>query len=177
MSTASAGEDKGEQRSRPGITRRSMISRSPDWTVALGVSIGAAAVTGTFICLFGDLGSGKTKLTQGIAVGLSVPEAYVVTSPTFTYVNEYPARLPLYHIDLYRVSSPDELFDLGWDEYVRTEGVVVVEWAERAGPYLPEKRIELSITVTGPEERRFDISFIGDHTTLSLALDFRTDEA
>lgn len=175
--TASAGKDDNEPRQRQaGMTSLSIISRSPDRTVALGGAIGAAAVEGTVLCLFGDLGSGKTKLTQGIAAGLSVPETYVVTSPTFTYVNEYPGRLPLYHIDLYRISSPEELFDLGWEEYVWGEGVAAVEWAERAGGLLPEKRIDIVITITGADERRFDITFIGDHKPIYAALISQTQE-
>jgi len=132
--------------------------------------MGSAADPGTVICLFGDLGSGKTKLTQGIAAGLSVPRTYAVTSPTFTYVNEYPGRLPLFHIDLYRISSPDELLDLGWEEYLESQGVVVVEWAERAEDLLPNRRIEISITITNADARRFDISGLGDYETLYEAL-------
>ncbi len=177
VSTAIDGRDRDETRPRRAvITRRSMISRSPGRTAALGSAIGSAAVGGTVVCLFGDLGSGKTKLTQGIAAGLSVPETYVVTSPTFTYVNEYPGRLPLYHIDLYRVSSPDELFDLGWEEYIWTDGVVAIEWAERAGRLLPEKRIDVNITITDTDERRFDITFIGDHPAIYTALISQTHE-
>ncbi len=177
VSTASKEKDRDDTRPRrAGITRRSMISRSPGRTTALGSTIGSAAVGGTVVCLFGDLGSGKTKLTQGIAAGLSVPETYVVTSPTFTYVNEYPGRLPLYHIDLYRVSSPDELFDLGWEEYIWTDGVVVIEWAARAGRLLPEKRIDVSITIMDTDARRFDITFIGDHPAIHAALISQTHE-
>jgi tRNA threonylcarbamoyladenosine biosynthesis protein TsaE len=167
---ASKDEDGGRAGRQSGVTHRSVVSRSPVRTAALGAAIGAAALPGTVICLFGDLGSGKTKLAQGIAAGLSVPEGYVVTSPTFTYVNEYPGRLPLYHIDLYRISSPEELLDLGWEEYIRADGVVAVEWAERAQGYLPEKRIEIYITITGTQERAFDISFHGDHEAICAAL-------
>ncbi len=129
---------------------------------------------GALFCLFGDLGSGKTKLTQGIAAGLSVPDTYVVTSPTFTYVNEYPGRLPLYHIDLYRISSADELSDLGWEEYLETDGIVVIEWAERADRWLPDERIEMYITITGADERRFDITFFGEYPAMYEALTSRS---
>jgi tRNA threonylcarbamoyladenosine biosynthesis protein TsaE len=175
MLSASAGKDRsGPRQDNAGAAVLSMITRSSEETFALGKTIGASAAPGTVLCLFGDLGSGKTKLTQGIAAGLSVPGTYAVTSPTFTYVNEYPGRLPLYHIDLYRISSPEELADLGWEEYIWSEGVVAVEWAERAGGYLPEKRIEIAITTTGADERRFDITFVGDHKTIYTALISRT---
>lgn len=177
MSSASAGHNQNDPRpDEGGSTGRSMITRSPEQTFALGAIIGAAAGPGTIICLFGDLGSGKTKLTQGIAAGLSVPDTYTVTSPTFTYVNEYPGRLPLYHIDLYRISSPDEMFDLGWEEYIWADGVVAVEWAERAGGYLPERRIEIAIAITDTDERRFDFTFAGDYRTIYAALISRTHE-
>jgi tRNA threonylcarbamoyladenosine biosynthesis protein TsaE len=164
----SASEDKGR---RAGIARRStaadegpggspVFSASPDQTEELGRRLGKEARPGTVFCLFGELGAGKTKLTQGIARGLGVPGTYAVTSPTFTLVNEYPGRLPLIHIDLFRISSADELLDLGWEEYLQAEGVVVIEWAERAGPLLPESRVVVSITITGERERRFDfVSF------------------
>jgi tRNA threonylcarbamoyladenosine biosynthesis protein TsaE len=168
--TELTGRDGGNGGRQSGVTRWSVVSRSPERTAALGGVIGAAALPGTVICLFGDLGSGKTKLAQGIAAGLSVPEGYVVTSPTFTYVNEYPGRLPLYHIDLYRISSPEELLDLGWEEYIRADGVVAVEWAERAQGYLPEKRIEIYIAITDREERTFDISCLGNHEAICAAL-------
>lgn len=164
---------------RPGqheAAGRSVITRSPERTYALGAAIGAAAPRGVVICLFGDLGSGKTKLTQGIAAGLSVPDIYVVTSPTFTYVNEYPGRLPLFHIDLYRISSPDELFDLGWEEYLSTDGVVVIEWAERAGPHLPERRIEVAISILDVDERRFDFTGLAGYPALLDALRSHTHE-
>lgn len=154
----------------------SLTSRSPGQTYALGFALGRAASPGIVICLFGDLGSGKTRLTQGIAAGLSVPDTYVVTSPTFTYVNEYPGRLPLYHIDLYRISSADELSDLGWEEYLESDGVVVIEWAERAGEWLPESRIEIAIAITDADERRFDVTCRGDYPEIYRTLFSWNDE-
>ncbi|MBN2223516.1 MAG: tRNA (adenosine(37)-N6)-threonylcarbamoyltransferase complex ATPase subunit type 1 TsaE [Deltaproteobacteria bacterium] len=177
MSSSSAGHGQNNSRTdEPGADGRSIVTRSPEQTFALGAVMGGAAVGGTVLCLFGDLGSGKTKLTQGLAAGLTVPKTYAVTSPTFTYVNEYPGRLALYHIDLYRISSPDELLDLGWEEYMWADGVVAVEWAERAGEYLPEKRIDIAITITGTDERRFDITFNGEHAAIDAALISRTHE-
>jgi tRNA threonylcarbamoyladenosine biosynthesis protein TsaE len=167
MSTERARKDRADASEPPGSAREStasdkgsgdrpVFSGSPDQTEELGRRLGREARPGTVICLFGELGAGKTKLTQGIARGLGVPETYAVTSPTFTLVNEYPGDPPLIHIDLYRISSPDELLDLGWEEYLQAEGVVVVEWAERAGDLLPERRVEVRITITGDHGRRFD---------------------
>ncbi len=172
MSLGAAGRDReGMQTDGGGTTAgRSIVTRSAEETFALGAAIGAVAPGGTILCLFGDLGSGKTKLTQGIASGLSVPAGYAVTSPTFTYVNEYPGRLPLFHIDLYRITSPEELLDLGWEEYMGADAVVAVEWAERAGDWLPERRIDVAITITDQDERKFDITFAGEHAAVDAAL-------
>jgi tRNA threonylcarbamoyladenosine biosynthesis protein TsaE len=142
-----------------------MRTRSPEETIALGTVIGRAAQQGLFLALFGELGSGKTKLTQGIARGLDVPETYRVTSPSFTLINEYPGRLPLSHIDLYRLGEPEELFDLGYEEYFYNDGVVVLEWAERAGLLLPPRRIDISITHLGELEREFAFTFRQDTFT------------
>ena len=87
------------------------------------------------LALHGDLGSGKTCFVQGLAIGLDVPRP--VTSPTFAIIAEYRGRRPLYHIDLYRVRSPDDALALGLDEYLHADGITVVEWAERAGDLLP----------------------------------------
>jgi tRNA threonylcarbamoyladenosine biosynthesis protein TsaE len=168
-------QGRGDRQQSGASTRGwSLVSRSAEETFALGAALGVAASPDVAICLFGDLGSGKTKLTQGIAAGLSVPTAYVVTSPTFTYVNEYPGRLPLFHIDLYRISSADELADLGWEEYLEAGGVVVIEWAERAETWLPEKRIDITITITGADARRFDIAGLGDFPQVYEMLTLRT---
>ena len=105
-------------------------SKSPEQTERLGEKIAALLRAGDVIACRGDLAAGKTALTRGIAAGLGVTEP--VTSPTYTIVNEYPeGRLPLFHFDMYRLSSADELFDIGWEDYLARGGVCVVEWAER----------------------------------------------
>ena len=114
----------------------------PEETRRLGELLGAAAVPGLVLALTGELGAGKTCLTQGVAKGLGVPEDLPVVSPTYTLVNEYPARVPLYHLDLYRLDG-DEFVESGLDEYFFRDGVTVVEWAERADDYLPEPRLEM----------------------------------
>lgn len=124
-------------------------------TLALGRAIGRSATPGEIVCLTGDLGAGKTHLTQGVGAGLGLPEGSVVSSPTFTLVSEhYGGRLPLYHFDFYRLSDPMELLDLGVDEYFEGNGICIIEWAERAGIVLPPERLSLRIEFgTGPEER------------------------
>ncbi len=101
----------------------------------MGAALGKSAQPGDLLLLCGDLGSGKTCLTQGIARGLKVADN--VRSPTFVLATEYAGRLPLYHIDLYRLDDIREVDDLGLDDYIEGEGVCVVEWADKAMPYFP----------------------------------------
>lgn len=136
-------------------------THSPDETILLGEAIGRGAEGGLVLALTGEMGSGKTKLTQGIARGLGVPEDFRVTSPTFTLINEYPGRFFLYHFDLYRTSGPGDLLDLGYEEYFYGEGVVVVEWAERAKNLLPPERVDVEISILGEDHRKFIFAFWG----------------
>ena len=112
-----------------------ITTHSPRETQALGAALGKSAQPGDLLLLCGDLGSGKTCLTQGIAWGLMVADA--VRSPTFVLATEYAGRLPLYHIDLYRLDDIREVDDLGLDDYIEGEGVCVVEWADKAMPFFP----------------------------------------
>lgn len=98
---------------------------------------------GNIICLAGDLGAGKTVFAQGVALGLGVAEP--VSSPTFTLVNEYRGRLPFYHMDLYRLETPEALYDLGYEDYFDSDGVVLIEWAERAAGLLPRELLRVEI--------------------------------
>lgn len=105
------------------------ISNSPQETEALGADLAAKLSPGDVVAFTGDLGAGKTAFTRGLARGLGIQER--VTSPTFTIVNEYEGgRLPLFHFDMYRLSSSDELFDIGWEDYLARGGVCAVEWSE-----------------------------------------------
>ena len=104
-------------------------TNSPEETEALGASMGARLKAGTVVAFTGDLGAGKTAFVRGMAQGLGV--AGRVTSPTFTIVNEYEGgRLPLFHFDMYRLGSADELYDIGWEDYLARGGVCAVEWSE-----------------------------------------------
>ena len=103
-------------------------------TKKLGLTIGRAITAPMLIRLMGTLGCGKTAFVQGLARGLEVPQEYYITSPTFTLINQYPGRLPLFHVDLYRLDGMFELDDIGLDEILTGEGVVVIEWAEKLPP-------------------------------------------
>ena len=117
-------------------------THSPNQTEQLGEQLASKLTPGTVLALRGDLGAGKTAFTRGLARGLGYAGA--VTSPTFTIVNEYEGgRLPLFHFDLYRLSSADELWDIGWEDYLERGGVCAVEWSERA-----EELLENAVTVT-----------------------------
>lgn len=116
---------------------------SPEETTGVGEKLGALLRTGDMICLNGDLGAGKTRFAQGVARGLGIDGP--VTSPTFTLINEYHGRLPLYHMDVYRLGDSLEMEDLGYEEYFYGDGVTLVEWAERVKELLPEERLDIYI--------------------------------
>ncbi len=114
------------------------ISRSEGETEALGTRLAGVLTPGAVVALYGDLGAGKTAFARGLARGLGVTGR--VTSPTFTIVNEYEGTLPLFHFDLYRLGGSEELFDIGWEDYLTRGGVCVVEWSERADDVLADER-------------------------------------
>ena len=121
-----------------------IITNSPAETEDAGASLAARLEPGSVIAFTGDLGAGKTAFTRGLARGLGVTER--VTSPTFTIVNEYEGgRLPLFHFDMYRLGSSDELFDIGWEDYLRRGGVCAVEWSENIEDALEEDAIRVDI--------------------------------
>ena len=143
----------------PGILTTSFkwTSRSPEATRALAASLGQELAPGDVLALKGELGSGKTEFVHGLAQGLKVPQDAGVASPSFTLVHEYPGRLPLVHIDLYRLENlpPEMLPDL--EEYLSGPKVVAVEWAERLGSLLPGDYLEVEIDITGESTREFTI--------------------
>ena len=115
-----------------------MIIKGEEQMRALGEKLAKEAVPGMVYALVGDLGTGKTTLTKAIAKGLGIEEP--ITSPTFTIVHEYHSgRMPLYHFDVYRLGDPDEMFELGYEEYFYGEGLCVVEWADLVADLLPEE--------------------------------------
>lgn len=134
------------------------LTRDEEETVRLGRRIGRALKPPRVVLLYGDLGSGKTALTRGIAQGMGAAEDAAVTSPTFTLVNLYPtARGPLHHLDLYRLNSLRDLYSIGIEDILAGEGVVVVEWAEKLRlPLRDPLRIQI-LPGEGPDDRVFEI--------------------
>jgi len=138
--------------------KKLIISRSTEDTLLIGKIIGQCLTDGDIVALIGDLGTGKTCLTQGIARGLDVSESYAVASPTFTLINEYPGRHVLYHLDVYRLSGSRDLEDMGYEEYFYGRGVSVIEWAEKISDIIPDTAISIWITFLDENSRRIEIS-------------------
>ncbi len=129
-----------------------VISHSLDQTRRIGMRLAGLLEPGDVVLLAGPFGAGKTSLTQGIARGLGVDSAYV-TSPTFTLINEYGGRLPLYHVDLYRLTSEAQAADLGLIEYLEGDGVTVVEWPERAPDLVPADHLTVHLSEIAETKR------------------------
>ena len=141
-------------------------THSPQETESLGQKLGQILPAGTVIAYRGDLGAGKTAFTRGLARGLGATEQ--VTSPTYTIVNEYlSGRLPLFHFDMYRLASADDLFDIGWEDYLERGGVCAVEWSENVEEAL-ENAIFVTIEKTGEDSRRITVEGGADLADLSL---------
>lgn len=121
-------------------------------TEVFGQKLGSLLMPGDILCLNGDLGAGKTTLTQSIGLGLGVED--YITSPTFILINEYRGRMWLYHFDVYRLENVEEVYDLGFDEYFYGNGVCIIEWAEKIEKFLPRERIEINIKMEAKVEER-----------------------
>jgi len=139
------------------------VSRSPEATRALAARLGPWLAPGDVVALNGELGSGKTEFVHGLAQGLEVPP-HVVASPSFTLVHEYPGRVPLVHLDLYRLEDlpPSMLPDL--EEYLSGPQVVAVEWARRLAPLLPGDYLEVDMEILGEHQRRLTFTGHGDRS-------------
>jgi len=134
------------------------IVNSVNETEKIGILIGKRANPGDIICLVGDLGTGKTHLTKGIAKGLNINE--YITSPTFTIVNEYDGRLKLYHFDVYRVNDIDEITAIGFDEYIFSNGISIIEWANYIEDLIPKEALWIKIEkISDTELNKRKISF------------------
>jgi len=133
---------------------------SPEETQALGKALGSGALPGDIFLLVGQLGAGKTCLTQGIAYGLDIHD--YTLSPTFVIMRELHGRLPLYHIDFYRLDNITEISDLGLDDYLYGRGVCVIEWAEKGADILPDDHLLIKIKWINDNERAFEITARGD---------------
>ena len=136
-----------------------VCTATPAETFEIGRRLGALLLPGHVICLYGELGAGKTVFAQGVALGLAVVNP--VTSPTFTIINEYSGRYPVYHMDFYRLSDPLDLEDLGYSEYFYGNGVTLIEWSERAAELLPETRLDVNIRLSDDPGLSLDHREIG----------------
>ena len=142
------------------------ITQSPEQTEALGFALGQRLCPGDIIAYKGDLGAGKTAFTRGLAKGLGCTEQ--VTSPTYTIVNEYlSGRLPLFHFDMYRLSSSEDLWGIGWDDYLDRNGVCAVEWSENVEDAM-ENALWVTIESLGGDRRRITLEGEKDLADLSL---------
>jgi tRNA threonylcarbamoyladenosine biosynthesis protein TsaE len=152
------------------------MTAGPGETLAVAEGLGTLVEAGDVVALIGELGSGKTLFAQGLARGLEVPEVFYITSPTFTIVNEYPGRIPFYHLDLYRIGDPGELSELGFEEILYGAWAVAIEWAERLGGNLPAKRLEVYLEFSGATGRRLRFAAFGEHWQGRLARLAELDE-
>ena len=142
------------------------LTNSPAETEAIGVALGKILTAGAVVAYRGDLGAGKTAFTRGLARGLGSKE--IVTSPTYTIVNEYlGGRLPLFHFDMYRLHSSDDLWDIGWEDYLDRGGICAVEWSENVDDAM-ENAIYITIEKLGEESRRITIEGGDSLADLSL---------
>ncbi len=134
---------------------------SLDATMTFGHRLGPLLFPGAVVALVGPLGAGKTHLVRAIAEGLGIRDSRVVSSPTFVLIQEYSARLPIYHFDAYRLNTEQEFFDLGIHEYFTGDGVCLVEWADRVPGCLPDELLGVRIEVRGEESRRVTVEGCG----------------
>ena len=138
-------------------------------TQAFGVFLGEIAKPGDIITLEGELGAGKTALTQAIGRGLGVDPKIYITSPTFSLLQEYQGRLVLYHMDLYRLAGEDDIENLGFTEYLYSNGFTVIEWPERLGSLMPAERLHIQLLITGETSRTAQLTPYGSQWQKKVA--------
>jgi len=132
-----------------------IITKSENETMLEGEKLGKTLIPGSIVALYGGLGAGKTAFTRGLAAGLGILMS--VSSPTFTIVNEYPGKIPLFHFDMYRLGSEAELFDIGWDDYLERGGVCAVEWSEKVPNAFPPETIKVTLSRLDDNTRKLEI--------------------
>jgi tRNA threonylcarbamoyladenosine biosynthesis protein TsaE len=137
-----------------------IISHSEAETFALGEKLAAVIRDGELVVLSGELGAGKTVFVKGLAKGMGINEE-AATSPTFSIVHEYIGKRELYHLDLYRMTDTIELNEIGWNDYLQRQGVVVIEWGEKAGEFLPEVYYLIEFNSLNDNEREINVSLTG----------------
>ena len=140
-----------------------IISKSVNDTLKIGKVIAKNLREGNIVCLFGELGSGKTVLTKGIASALGIKRRKVI-SPSFVLIRQYStAKIPLYHFDLYRLKTIEEILDLGYEEYFYNDGITVVEWADRLKYLLPKEYLKIKLYIKSDSQRLFKFTAFGKH--------------
>jgi len=137
------------------------LTNSDKETIRLGERLGACLISGDMVALMGGLGSGKTLFTKGIALGLGLGPETIITSPSFSLINEYDCGRVFYHMDLYRLEGISDVLLTGLEEYLHVGGVVVMEWADRWPEILPERRVEVKFEIL--DDQRRDITISGQH--------------
>lgn len=136
-------------------------TKSASETIRIGRSIGSRLLSGDVVALVGELGAGKTQLIKGIATGAGVGKPTYISSPSFTLINEYPGRIPFYHIDLFRLGWEKEAEELGLEDYFQSEGITVIEWADKIPSLLPREMLLIHIVYAGKNRRSLEITGIG----------------
>jgi len=136
--------------------RSTIVTASPEETISFGERIATSLQKGDVVSLTGELGSGKTTLIQGICKGLGVKR--YVTSPTFVLVNIYQGRVPVYHLDLFRLRGVQDLEGIGYEDYLYGQGVALIEWAEKIREFLPPTSIDIQLKRLAPGKRRITIN-------------------
>ena len=152
--------EKSTKSSQKASSTSNSIERTSDSekeTIEVGKVVGSILGPGSVVAVIGPLGSGKTRLIKGIALGLDIKNVSQVVSPTYTLINEYDGRVPLYHIDAYRLKSAGELADLGIEEYFASEGATVIEWADKVVSILPDKHLRITMSHISVRKRRIVI--------------------
>ena len=134
----------------------------PEETEAIGRIVGARLAPGDVVSLTGELGAGKTCFTRGIALGLEVEKNTPIVSPSFTLINEYPGKIPLFHFDFYRIDDCSRIFDLGYQEYFYGDGVTVIEWGEKVAEFLPEEHLKIYFYFKDEEKREIKLQGKGE---------------
>lgn len=145
-----------------------IISKSVNETLEIGRKISGSLKQGDIICLFGELGSGKTILAKGIASGLGIKNNAVI-SPSFVLMRIYQGKLPLYHLDLYRLKNTQDILVLGFEEFIYGQGVTVIEWPDRLGNFLPQEFLRIELSFKADSQRYLVFSATGERNRKLLA--------
>ena len=135
------------------------VSNSEEETRGFGRNLAKQLEEKDVVCIYGDLGAGKTCLVKGIVDGLGLTTEYV-RSPTFAIINKYNGKIPVYHLDFYRIESAKELEELGIEEFSGKEGITLIEWPEKIVKYLPQAQCEIKIDILGENKRSFNVNFL-----------------